>query len=104
MTHNDRSALSSFRKEFFTPIQNASQPTVGRTLCASNDNFPAFCHFSSVANFVTAYFLLKIKILAKRERELTTRFAISPNGVQWLGFFSFLLDFDLLLKSSAMSI
>ena len=32
-----------------------------------------------VANFGTNYFLLKIKILAKRERELTTKFAISCN-------------------------
>lgn len=36
--------------------------------------------FSSVANFGTNYFLLKIKILAKRERELTTKFAIARNG------------------------
>ena len=27
----DRSALSSFRKEFFTPLRNASKPTVGIT-------------------------------------------------------------------------
>jgi hypothetical protein len=33
-----------------------------------------------VANFGTNYFLLKIKILAKRERELTTKFAIARNG------------------------
>jgi len=32
-----------------------------------------------VANFGTNYFLLKIKILAKREHELTTKFAISCN-------------------------
>ena len=32
-----------------------------------------------VANFGTNYFLLKIKILAKRKREFTTKFAIAPN-------------------------
>jgi len=35
---------------------------------------------ASVANFGTNYFLLKIKILAKRKRELTTKFAIARNG------------------------
>ena len=39
-----------------------------------------FRRFSSVAKFGTLYFLLKIKILAKRERELTTKFAIARNG------------------------
>ncbi len=39
-----------------------------------------FRRFSSVANFGTNYFPLKIKILAKRERELTTKFAIARNG------------------------
>ena len=39
-----------------------------------------FRRFSSVANFGTFYFPLKIKILAKRERELTTKFAIARNG------------------------
>jgi len=34
----------------------------------------------AVANCGTNYFLLKIKILAKRERELTTKFAIARNG------------------------
>jgi hypothetical protein len=33
-----------------------------------------------VANFGTNYFPLKIKILAKRKRELTTKFAIARNG------------------------
>ncbi len=33
-----------------------------------------------VANFVTVYFPLKIKFLAERKRELTTKFAILPNG------------------------
>ena len=33
-----------------------------------------------VANFGTDYFLLKIKFLAKREREFTTKFAILPNA------------------------
>ena len=32
-----------------------------------------------VANFGTNYFLLKIKILAKRKREFTTKFAIARN-------------------------
>ena len=36
---NDRSALSSFQKEFFTPLRNASKATVGRTLFGSNDGF-----------------------------------------------------------------
>ena len=33
-----------------------------------------------VANLVTDYFLLKIKILAKREFEFTTKFANARNG------------------------
>jgi hypothetical protein len=33
-----------------------------------------------VAKFGTFYFPLKIKILAKGERELTTKFAIARNG------------------------
>jgi hypothetical protein len=45
------------------------------------DCVPSFCRFSSVANFGTLYFLglsrpqtrLKIKILAKHKRELTTK-------------------------------
>jgi len=41
---------------------------------------PTFRRFSSVAKFGTNYFLLKIKILAKRKRELTTKFAIARNG------------------------
>ena len=40
ITAKDRSALSSFRKEFFTPLRNASKATVGRTSCGSNDGFP----------------------------------------------------------------
>lgn len=35
---------------------------------------------SSVENFGTNYFPLKIKILAKRERELITKFALARNG------------------------
>jgi hypothetical protein len=51
-----------------------------------------FRRFSSVANFGTFYFLLKIKILAKRERELTTKFAIARNGCwQIVSFFNFLI-------------
>lgn len=38
-----------------------------------------FPRLASVANFGTDYFLLKIKFLAKREREFTTKFAIAPN-------------------------
>ncbi len=38
-----------------------------------------------VANFGTDYFLLKIKILAKRKRELTTKFAIARNGCYVFG-------------------
>ena len=41
-----------------------------------------------VANFGTNYFLLKIKILAKCERELTTKFAISCNRC-YMPFFLF---------------
>ena len=42
--------------------------------------FPTtFPRLASVANFGTDYFLLKIKFLAKREREFTTKFAIAPN-------------------------
>jgi hypothetical protein len=33
-----------------------------------------------VANFVTVYFPLKIKFLAERKREFTTKIAILPNG------------------------
>ena len=43
-----------------------------------------FRRFSSVAMFGTNYFPLKIKILAKCERELTTKFAIARNGCYWL--------------------
>jgi hypothetical protein len=39
-----------------------------------------------VANFGTNYFLLKIKILAKRE--LTTKFAIARNGSFAIAFFN----------------
>ena len=39
-----------------------------------------FRRFATVAKFGTDYFPLKIKILAKRERELTTKFAIARNG------------------------
>ncbi len=35
-----------------------------------------FRRFSSVAKFGTLYFLLKLKILAKRKREGTTKFAL----------------------------
>jgi hypothetical protein len=35
--------------------------------------------YTTVANFVTDYFLLKIIFLAKREREVTTKFAIACN-------------------------
>lgn len=62
-----------------------------------------------VANFVTDYFLLKIKFLAKRKREITTKFAILPNacwafGVFILHFFilpiiNYILDFILLKVS-----
>lgn len=40
-------------------------------------NVPAL---GEVANFGTNYFLLKIKFLAKDEREFTTKFAILPNA------------------------
>jgi len=36
--------------------------------------------FSSVANFGSDYCVLKIKILAKRKRAITTKFAIVRNG------------------------
>jgi len=39
----------------------------------------AFLDFT-VANFITDYFLLKIKFLAKCEREFTTKFTIARNG------------------------
>jgi hypothetical protein len=39
-------------------------------------NVPAL---GKVAKYGTLYFLLKIKILAKRKRELTTKPAIAPN-------------------------
>ena len=41
------------------------------------DNVPAL---GEVANFGTDYFLLKIKFLAKREREFTTKYAIAQNA------------------------
>ena len=40
-------------------------------------NVPAL---GEVAKFETDYFPLKIKFLAKRKREFTTKFAILPNG------------------------
>ena len=40
-------------------------------------NVPAL---GEVAKFGTDYFLLKIKFLAKRKREFTTKFAILPNA------------------------
>jgi hypothetical protein len=39
-----------------------------------------FRRFSSVANFGTLYFPLKIKILAKRKHEIAIKFAIARNG------------------------
>lgn len=39
-----------------------------------------YCGFSSVANFGTDYFLLKIKFLAKCKPEFTLKFAILPNA------------------------
>ncbi len=50
------------------------------TMASSHKQLLTFRRFSSVANFGTDYFLLKIKILAKRERALTTKFAIARNG------------------------
>ena len=41
-----------------------------------SDNVPPL---GEVANFVTVYFPLKIKFLAKRERELIRKFAIARN-------------------------
>ena len=40
-------------------------------------NVPALC---AVANFGTDYFLSKIKILAKRKRDFTIKFAIAQNA------------------------
>ncbi len=48
-----------------------------------------FRRFWSVANFGTFYFLLKIKILAKRERGFKTKFAIAPSGSCAITFFLF---------------
>ena len=45
-----------------------------------------FRRFSSVASFGTDYFPLKIKIIAKRKRELTTKFAIARNGCWQMPF------------------
>ncbi len=42
-------------------------------------NLVTFRCFSSVVKFGTNYFPLKIKILAKREREFTTKLAIARN-------------------------
>ena len=47
-----------------------------------------FRRFSSVAKCGTNYFLLKIEILAKCERELTTKFAIARNGCYMLASYS----------------
>ena len=49
-------------------------------------NVPAL---GEVANYGTDYFLLKIKFLAKRECELTTKFAIARNGCCALAFYFF---------------
>lgn len=43
-------------------------------------NLVTFRCFSSVVKFGTNYFPLKIKILAKREREFTTKLAIARNS------------------------
>ena len=47
-----------------------------------NDVFsqPDVMPLGEVANFVTDYFPLKIKFLAKCKREFTTKFAILPNA------------------------
>ena len=45
-----------------------------------------FRRFSSVAKFGTLYFLLKIKILAKRERELTTKIRNCEKRLLYDGF------------------
>lgn len=47
----NRSALSSFRKEFFTPFGTTTKPTVGRTSCGSNDGFQTI-GFLSINNFI----------------------------------------------------
>ena len=50
-------------------------------LCRGGLKLPTTCRrLKSVAKFGTSYFLIKIKILAKRKRELTTKFAIARNG------------------------
>ena len=54
--------------------------------------------FSSVAKFGTNYFLLKIKILAKRKRELTTKFAIARNRCWQLPFLFLRFYFQLLFS------
>jgi hypothetical protein len=41
---------------------------------------PNVSPLGEVANFVTDYFPLKMKFLAERKREFTTKFAILPNG------------------------
>ena len=50
---------------------------------AITGNVPAL---GEVANFGTAYFLLKIKFLAKCKREFITKFAILPNACYRLAF------------------
>ena len=47
-----------------------------------------------VANFVTGYFPLKIKFLARRKREFTTKFAILPNGCYAFGFLRYFFTFQ----------
>jgi hypothetical protein len=48
-----------------------------RWLFSLSDNVPPL---GEVANFVTDYFPLKIKFLAERKREFTTKFAIASKG------------------------
>ena len=50
-----------------------------------------FRGYTTVANFVNVYFPLKIIILAKREREVTTKFAIACNRCYRAFFLSFVI-------------
>ena len=50
-----------------------------------------FRGYTTVANFVNVYFPLKIIILAKREREVTTKIAIACNRCYLLFYFVYII-------------
>jgi len=63
--------------------------------------------YVSYANFVTDYFLLKIKILAKREREITQNSQIRQTSVLswfWNDFRAEFRDVDKLVRRAIVAV